>query len=430
MNLAEKAYLGSLIKAEYLLKDTVIQPDQLESVRHQELMRRMLELNRAGKNIDLISLASLLDLEFFGGMSYLSELLSYGDLEKFENTEELILSSWKEREKRNILTVAAVSDWEISRITTELDKINQCKMKDHTSLTEALANMYEAPWEDPILLNTATTGIKELDVMTGGFQNGEVTIVAARPSMGKTDVMLHFAKMSGWAGFIPLIFSLEMPEKLITSRLIASTGNVNRRKMRDLKRMLNQNQKNSWFDVLGQLAKTNIQIFDGAGQSIAEIRAKTRKMIHQFPYKKPVIFIDYLTLISSSQVYGGNSHQQVTEISKSLKTMAKDFDCPVICLAQLNRSVESRADKKPMMSDIRESGSVEQDADVILFLYRESYYDKETKNPSLEIIVSKNRNGPVGSAFVDYNEHTGRIEDPKDKTENRVVEGVNKRRLP
>ncbi|PAE32303.1 DnaB-like helicase C-terminal domain-containing protein [Bacillus sp. 7884-1] len=415
MNLAEKTYLGSLIKAEYLLKDTVIQPDQLESVRHQELMRRMLELTRAGRNIDLISLASLLDLEFFGGMSYLSELLSYANLEKFETTEELILSSWKEREKRNILTVAAVSDWEITKITTELDKINECKMKDHTSLTQALADMYEAPWEDPIVQNTATTGILKLDVMTGGFQNGEVTILAARPSMGKTDVMLHFAKMSGWAGFLPLLFSLEMPEKLITSRLIASTGNFNRRKMRDLKRMLNQDQKNSWSDVLGQLAETSIQIFDGAGQTIAEMRAKTRKMIHQFPYKKPVIFIDYLTLIASSQVYGGNSHQQVTEISKSLKTMAKDFDCPVVCLAQLNRSVESRADKKPMMSDIRESGSVEQDADVILFLYRESYYDKETKNPSLEIIVSKNRNGPVGSAFVDYNEHTGKIEDPKDK---------------
>jgi replicative DNA helicase len=250
-------------------------------------------------------LASLLDLEFFGGMSYLSELLSYANLEKFETTEELILCSWKEREKRNILTVAAVSDWEISKITTELDKINQSKMKDHTSLTQALADMYEAPWEDPIVLNTATTGIQKLDVMTGGFQNGEVTILAARPSMGKTDVMLHFAKMSGWAGFLPLLFSLEMPEKLITSRLIASTGNFNRRKMRDPKRMLSQDQKNSWSDVMGQLAETNIQIFDGAGQSIAEIRAKTRKMIHQFPSKKPVIFIDYLTLISSSQVYGG-----------------------------------------------------------------------------------------------------------------------------
>ncbi|NWQ43334.1 DNA helicase [Bacillus sp. EB106-08-02-XG196] len=414
MSIAEKAFLGSLIKAEYLLKDTVIQPEQLESTRHQELMRRMLEFTRSGRNIDLISLSTLPDLEYFGGMSYLAELQSYGDLEKFENMEKLILTQWKDREKRNILTRAVVNDWDIAKVTTQLDKINQSKMEDHTSLKQALADVYEAPWEDPILLNTATTGIQKLDTMTGGFQNGEVTILAARPSMGKTDAMLHFAKMSGLAGFLPLVFSLEMPEKLITSRLIAAAGNFNRRKMRDPKRMLNQDQKNIWSDVIGHLAETNMQLFDGAGQTVAEMRAKTRKMMHQYPHNKPVIFIDYLTLIRSSQGYGGNSHQQVTEISKSLKTMAKDFDCPVICLAQLNRSVESRADKRPMMSDIRESGSVEQDADVIMFLYRESYYDKETNNDSLEIIVSKNRNGPVGSTFVNYNQSTGGIEEEKE----------------
>jgi replicative DNA helicase len=138
-------------------------------------------------------------------------------------------------------------------------------------------------------------------------------------------------------------------------------------------------------------------------------------MINQFPYKKPILFIDYLTLIHSSQFYGGNSHSQVTEISRALKTMAKDFNCPVICLAQLNRSVESRANKRPMMSDIRESGSVEQDADIILFLYRDRYYDKESQNYSLEIILSKNRNGPVGTIAVNYNEHTGKIEEQREQ---------------
>ncbi|WP_256218446.1 DnaB-like helicase C-terminal domain-containing protein [Bacillus sp. MUM 116] len=412
--MAEKAFLGSLMKAEYLLKDTVIQPEQLESIRHKELMRRMVEFNRAGKNIDLISLTTLPDLDSVGGMSYLSELLSYADIEKFDRTEKLILDQWKEREKRNILTVAAMNDWEIAKVIAELDKINQMKMDDHTSLQQAMSIIYEAPWEDQSTLKTATTGIKKLDEVTGGFQDGEVTILAARPSMGKTDVMLHFAKTSGWAGYLPLVFSLEMPERLITSRLMASTGGFNRAKMRDPKRMLNQSQKNRWSDVIGDLAETHIQIFDGAGQTISQMRAKTRKMLHQFPYKKPILFIDYLTLIHSGQFYGGNSHLQVTEISKSLKTMAKDFNCPVICLAQLNRSVESRANKRPMMSDIRESGSVEQDADVILFLYREAYYDKESKDHSLEIIVSKNRNGPVGTIPVNYNEHTGKIEEQKE----------------
>ncbi|MGM7724352.1 replicative DNA helicase [Metabacillus sp. Hm71] len=414
MSIAEKVYLGSLMKAEYLLKDTVIQPEHLESTRHKELMRRMVELNRAGRNIDLITLTTLPDLDSFGGMSYLSELLSFADLERFEGIERLILDLWKNREKRNILTVATNNDWEIPKVIAELDKINQTKMDDHTSLQQALTNIFEAPWEDQNILKSATTGIKKLDEVTGGFQDGEVTIVAARPSMGKTDVMLHFAKMSGWAGYLPLVFSLEMPEKLITSRLIASTGGFNRRKMRDPKRMLSENQKNKWSDVIGELNETHMQIFDGAGQTIAEMRAKTRKLINQFPYKKPIIFIDYLTLIRSSESYGGNAHLQVTEISKSIKTMAKDFNCPVVCLAQLNRSVESRANKRPMMSDIRESGSVEQDADVILFLYREAYYDKETQDRSLEIIVSKNRNGPVGTIAVNYNEYTGKIEEKKE----------------
>ncbi|MDQ6598066.1 replicative DNA helicase [Bacillus salipaludis] len=414
MSMAEKAFLGSLMKAEYLLKDTVVQPEQLESIMHKELMRRMVEFNRAGKNIDLISLTTLSDLDSVGGMSYLSELLSYADIEKFDRTEKLILDQWKEREKRNILTVAATNDWEIAKVITELDKINQMKMDDHTSLQQAMSIIYEAPWEDQPTLKTATTGIKKLDEVTGGFQDGEVTILAARPSMGKTDVMLHFAKMSGWAGYLPLVFSLEMPERLITSRLMASTGGFNRAKMRDPKRMLNPSQKIKWSDVIGDLTETHMQIFDGSGQTIAEMRAKTRKMMHQFPYKKPILFIDYLTLIHSGQFFGGNSHLQVTEISKSLKAMAKDFNCPVICLAQLNRSVESRANKRPMMSDIRESGSVEQDADVILFLYRESYYDKDSEDHSLEIIVSKNRNGPVGTVSVNYNEHTGKIEEQKE----------------
>ncbi|PFO03332.1 hypothetical protein COJ85_14670 [Bacillus sp. AFS076308] len=281
-------------------------------------------------------------------------LLSFADLEKFEGTEKLILDLWKEREKRNILTIAALNDWEIAKVIAKLDKINQMKMVDHTSLQQALSHIYEAPWEDQATLKSATTGIIKLDEVTGGFQDGEVTILAARPSMGKTDVMLHFAKMTGWAGYLPLVFSLEMPEKLITTRLMASTGGFNRAKMRDPKRMLSQSQKDKWSDVISALNNTHMQIFDGAGQSIAEIRAKTRKMMNQFPAKKPILLIDYLTLIQSGQMYGGNSHLQVTEISKSLKTMAKDFNCPVICLAQLNRSVESRADKRPMMSDIRD----------------------------------------------------------------------------
>ncbi|WP_248278461.1 DnaB-like helicase C-terminal domain-containing protein [Bacillus sp. DNRA2] len=407
--MSEKAFLGCLMKADYLLRETVIQPSQLESSLHKDIMKTMVELNETGKNIDLISLTTVPNLESLGGMSYLSELLAHADIEKFDNIESLILDQWKEREKRNILTLAAMNDWEIDRVISELDKISQVKLEDHTSIQQALTNIYEAPWEEQITEKSPPTGINKFDEMTGGFQNGEVTILAARPSMGKTDMMLHFAKMAGWDGYLPIIFSLEMPEHQITKRLIASTGGYNRTKMRNPKRMLTETQKNSWLSVIGLVSETNIHIFDGAGQTIAEMRAKTRKLLHEYPDKKPILFIDYLTLIRASQSYEGNPHLQVTEISKALKTMAKDFDCSVICLAQLNRSVESRANKRPMMSDIRDSGSVEQDADVILFLYRESYYDKDTDNRNLEIIVSKNRNGPIGTIFTQYNQHTGSI---------------------
>lgn len=207
MSMSEKAFLGCLMKADYLLKETVIQPEQLESSLHKDIMRTMMELTEKGKNIDLISLTTVPNLESLGGMSYLSELLAHADIEKFDNIESLILDQWKEREKRNILTLAAMNDWEIDRVVSELDKISQVKLEDHTFIQQALTNIFEAPWEDQRTEKRPSTGINKFDEMTGGFQNGEVTIVAARPSMGKTDMMLHFAKMVGWDGYLPIIFS-------------------------------------------------------------------------------------------------------------------------------------------------------------------------------------------------------------------------------
>ncbi len=144
------------------------------------------------------------------------------------------------------------------------------------------------------------------------------------------------------------------------------------------------------------------------------MRAKIRKLIHENPNKQPLVLIDYLTLIRPEHHYGGNAHMQVTEITKRLKGMAKEMNCPVLLLAQLNRAVEQRQNKRPMMSDIRESGSVEQDADVIIFLYRDRYYDRDSEEKHLELIISKNRNGPVGTVMANYNEFTGGIRDVHD----------------
>ncbi|WP_246041718.1 replicative DNA helicase [Robertmurraya kyonggiensis] len=407
--IVEKVFLGCLMKEHYLIKDTTIRPEHLQETRHQELLRRMVELEQSGKKTDLITLTTIPNLESFGGVSYLADLQSHGALDKFEEVEGLILELWREREKRSILTLGAMNDWEIGDVIERLEKISERKVDDYHSITDCLADIYNSPWEEGEQVLTATSGINEMDKLTGGWQDGEVAILAARPSMGKTDVMLHFAKEAGWCGYLPIIFSLEMPQKLLTSRLVASTGEFNRMKLRNTAKWLKDKQKEKWPGVINEVNETNIQIFDRSSQSIPEMRAKIRKLMHQFSDKKPIIFIDYLTLIQANDIYGGNTHYQVSEISRNLKKIAKEFNCPMICLAQLNRSVESRAIKRPQMSDIRESGSIEQDADLILFLFREKYYDRALKDDSLEIIVAKNRNGPTGTVIVKYNEYTGKI---------------------
>lgn len=411
MNIPERAFLGTILKDNHLINDTFIKVEQLEEDKHKVLFREIRRLVSEGKPVDRVTLALSPNIQGIGGLSYVNELLTYADENKFEDYEKLVFESWREREKQNILTSARLQDWPIEKVLDELDKINQAIVDDHKPINELLIELYEAPWNETYEQRGATTGIKLLNDATNGFLPGEVTIIAARPSMGKTDVMLHFAKQVGWSGYIPIVFSLEMPAESLTNRLIASTGRYNRSKLRNPSKYLTEKQKDTWAQTVGTVSRTNIQIFDQSGQSVAEMRAKVRKVINKNKDKKPVVFIDYLTLIRPSNFFNGNAHLQVTDISKSLKAMAKDLNCPVICLAQLNRSVESRKDKRPMLSDIRESGSVEQDADVIMFLYREKYYDKAIDDNKLEIIVAKNRNGATLTVDVRYNEATGEIVD-------------------
>ena len=410
--IAEKALLGTLLKENYLINETVISKKHLEDERHKVLFDEIKRLAADRKPIDRVTLAMSPNVQSFGGMSYINELLSYADAAKFESYESLVLDAWREREKDRVLTMAKLNNWSIEKVMTELDRINTIrKTDDHHTINELLLDVYEAPWTEAYEQRGATTGIRLLNDAINGLQDSELIIIAARPSMGKTDFMLHLAKQVGWQGYIPIVFSLEMPAEKLRDRLIASTGRYNRNKMRNPNKYLTPKQKETWAETIGVVGKTNIHIFDQSGQSVPEMRAKVRQVLNQNPGKKPVIFIDYLTLIRPQKFYNGNAHLQVTEISRDLKKMAKDFSCPVVCLAQLNRGVEQRANKRPMMSDIRESGSVEQDADVIMFLYRERYYNKDIDDDTLEIIVAKARNGTTLTVNVRYNEATGEIID-------------------
>ncbi len=202
-----------------------------------------------------------------------------------------------------------------------------------------------------------------------------------------------------------------MKDEKLRDRLIASTGNYNRNKMKNLYERLSEEQKKTWMNTLGRVAQTSIEIFDKSGQTLSEIRMKVRKVKNQNPGKQLIVLIDYLTLIKPNNDYRGNMHLAVSDISKGLKAIAKDFDCPVICLAQLSRDVDRRKDKRPVLSDLRESGSIEEDADVVIFFYRDAYYSKKDDDDSLEMIIAKNREGETGSIFAKYNKYTGAISD-------------------
>lgn len=225
----------------------------------------------------------------------------------------------------------------------------------------------------------------------------------------KTDVMLHFAKEAGWSDRLPIVFSLEMAAIRLRDRLLASIGSYDRGKFKNLEKHLTDPEKQRWHKTIARLDYTNIQIYDKPRQTLAEMRTKIRKSMHEFPDKKPIVFVDYLTLIKPAEHMNGNMHLQVGEISKGLKAIAKEFNCPVVCLAQLSRAVEQRNDKRPMLSDLRESGSIEEDADVVLFLYRDSYYTQDQADKELELIFAKHRNGETGVTKVSYEKTTGEL---------------------
>ena len=406
---AEEAVLGTMLREPHLIADSGLKVENLQVRENKAILETMLKLLANGHPVDMITLLTQGNPEEFGGAGKLNRIQNLSNPLKFDGYVELVLEAWRNREKHRLLKTAEMEDWGIDKISSELDGLTSNKVNDHQNISDLIVAVAEDPWIKKEQKKGVITGIPDLQQATNGWQNGELTIVAARPSMGKSDVMLHFAKQAGWSGCLPIIFSLEMNEVLLRDRLIASVGNYNRSKMRDVFSQLTDAQKDSWSSTLTKVMETNIDMFVDSRQSVAEMRMKVRKLVKQNPDKQPIVFIDYLTLIRPTDEHRGNAHQQTGEITKALKSLAKEFNCPVITLAQLSRNVEKREDKRPMMSDLRESGSIEEDADLIMFLYRDSYYSKKDEDKTLEMIIAKNRNGETGTINTIYNKFTGVI---------------------
>lgn len=244
-----------------------------------------------------------------------------------------------------------------------------------------------------------TTGLYDLNKQTGGFRNSDLIILAARPSMGKTALAMNMA-MAAAAKVETAVFSLEMSKEQLTQRLFSAASGV------DATRIINGTlYDEDWLkliDAADILARRKIFIDDTAGLTLREIRARARRLKHE--HGLGLIVIDYIQLMQGSKETRGNRVQEVSEISRGLKALARELDVPILALSQLSRAVELRAEKKPQLSDLRESGSLEQDADIVMFLYREEYYDQDDDDNrgKAELIIAKNRNGATGSVYLQF----------------------------
>lgn len=407
--IAEDAVLGSIIKEPYLINETDLKAEHLTIAVNKNILMTMKKLEEEGKSIDLVSILTTGEPNSFGGAANLTRIQAAANPNKFDEHIEIIMDKWRSREKLNILQIASHENWDIDEIVKKLRDLTSNKTNDHQTITKLLTEVYESPWIKQTEIKGSPSGLASVDRVTGGWQDSDLIILAARPSMGKTDVMLQFAKYAGWSDRIPIIFSLEMPAVKLRDRLLASVGKYNRGKFKNLERFMSKEEKERWLETSASVNRTNIQIFDKPRQSISEMRMKIRRTLSEHPGKKPVIFIDYLTLIKSTNFFGGNMHLQVSEIVQELKSVAKEYECPVICLAQLSRGVEQRQDKRPILSDLRESGGIEETADVVIFLYRDSYYSIDEENKEMEMVFAKNRNGETGRVKIHYDKTTGEL---------------------
>ena len=253
------------------------------------------------------------------------------------------------------------------------------------------------------------TGYYDIDKLTSGFHDNELIIIAARPAMGKTAFALNMAvNMAVNAKKSVALFNMEMGAEQLITRMLASVGQIESSKLRT-GRLEHQDWKRV-NEAISRLADTKIFIDDTPGMTVSEMRAKCRRLANSED-GLDIVIIDYLQLINGSARYAGQRQQEVSEISRSLKTMAMELGIPVIALAQLSRSVEGREDKRPLLSDLRESGSIEQDADIVAFLYRDDYYNKESAidedTSKSEFIIAKHRNGPTATVDMIFKRNTG-----------------------
>lgn len=447
---AEKAVLGAAFLHKNALADAqeYLVPEDFYRRAHQIIFKTMIQLNDDDQPIDPLTMKSALDkdnqTENVGGVAYLAELATAVPTAANVSYYAKIVHD-KSLSRRLINTATKIindSYADDGKIEDQLDHAEQEIMavsenRNQTgfqSINEVLQQSFDHVSElskQDSDITGLSTGYRQLDEMTTGLHPDELVIIAARPAVGKTAFVLNIAQnVATSTDKTVAIFSLEMGAESLVNRMLCAEGNINANHLRT--GQLDPDEWESLFVATGALSKTSIYIDDTPGIKVAEIRARCRRLQKE-KGNLGLIVIDYLQLIEGSNP--DNRQQEVSEISRQLKKLAKELEVPVIALSQLSRGVEQRQDKRPVLSDIRESGSIEQDADIVSFLYRDDYYEHDEDDADdngqqgqqqddgsnlseVEVIIEKNRSGPRGTVKLlfakSYNKFTSVSYVPED----------------
>lgn len=437
---AEESVLGACFLSKYALQKATenLLPESFYNEKNAKIFSSMLALQEEKTPIDLTTLTSYLkkknELNEVGGVEYLTEVLNFvptaSNVDYYIQTVEETAILRKLIETANdIATEGYRNDESINEILDSSEKkilsiVKNRKSSEFRSIKEVLAKTQsdlERLSEYKNEITGLATGWYDLDKLTTGLHPNEFIIIAARPAMGKTAFALNLATHAAMTQNKSVaVFNLEMSAEQLAMRILSSLGQIEGFKLRTGNLMNNDWKRIN--EAVSQLSNTNLVIDDTPGITIGEIRAKCRRLASS-EKGLALVVIDYLQLISGGKNYGANRQQEVSDISRSLKTLAMELNVPIIALSQLSRSVEGREDKRPIMSDLRESGSIEQDADIVSFLYRDDYYNKEARtedNTSIsELIIGKHRNGPTTTIELLFKKNTSTFLNLKREKENK-----------
>jgi len=420
---AEQAVLGAIFLDPEVFSTAAerLHASDFYRANHEAIFEAMFHLAENGEPIDIVTVTTYLQnvnkLDVAGGVPYITDLASSvptaANIDYYSKiVEEKALLRRLIQTATDIVTQSFNREDNVEELLDEAERnILEVANKKNTTMFKSIKDVLIDVYENIEQLHQAQgevtgvpTGYRDLDRITSGFQKNDLIIIAARPSMGKTAFALNIAQnVAINSDHNVAIFSLEMGAEQLVQRMLCAEGNIDSQRLRTGN--LEQEDWGKLTMAMGSLSHAGIFIDDSPSVRVADIRAKCRRLAQE--HGLGMIIIDYLQLIQGSENAKENRQQEVSEISRSLKSLARELEVPLIALSQLSRSVESRQDKRPMMSDLRESGSIEQDADIVGFLYRDDYYNQEVEEQNIEIIISKQRNGPTGTvelAFVkEYN---------------------------